>query len=304
MIADGERLKSLLKKARSRVFLCAPFIKADVLKTILPIVPTNIPVQIYTRWRATEVAAGVSDLEVLEIANERPHTELRLLNNLHAKLYLVDDQCLVGSANLTASALGWSEHSNVELLIPAKPTDPDIDYFLRRLEAAEIATVETRSQIEALANTLKMTRLEEGEDMPDDNSGRQFAWLPRCAAPDKLYEIYANPKTTTVVTGTREDGLADITDLQIQPGLSEKDFKIRVRDTLLQIPTLAGIIDTVPQGLSDTDGIERIKEARPDLSEQDVRAQWRIVREWIGIFFEDQFEVAPESFVLRLRSRS
>ncbi|MDE0154618.1 MAG: phospholipase D family protein [Gammaproteobacteria bacterium] len=304
MIADGERLKSLLKKARSRVFLCAPFIKADVLKTILPIVPTNIPVQIYTRWRATEVAAGVSDLEVLEIANERPHTELRLLNNLHAKLYLVDDQCLVGSANLTASALGWSEHCNVELLIPAKPTDPDIDYLLRRLEAAEIATVETRLQIEALANTLKMTRLEEGEDMSDDSSRHQFAWLPRCAAPDKLYEIYANPKTTAVVTGTREDGLADITDLQIQPGLSEKDFKIRVRDTLLQIPTLAGIIDTVPQGLSDTDGIERIKEARPDLSEQDVRAQWRIVREWIGIFFEDQFEVAPESFVLRLKSRN
>ena len=304
MIADGERLKSLLKKARARVFLCAPFIKADVLKIILPIVPTNIPVQIYTRWRATEVAAGVSDLEVLQIANERPHTELRLLNNLHAKLYLVDDQCLVGSANLTASALGWSEHSNVELLIPAIPTDPDIDYLLKRLEAAEIATVETRLQIEALANTLKMTRLEEGEDMSDNSSRHQFAWLPRCAAPDKLYEIYANPKTTAVVTGTREDGLADITDLQIQSGLSEKDFKIRVRDTLLQIPTLAGIIDTVPQGLSDTDGIERIKEARPDLSEQDVRAQWRIVREWIGIFFEDQFEVAPESFVLRLKSRN
>ena len=304
MIADGERLKTLLKKAHVRVILCAPFIKADVLKTILPIVPTNIPVQIFTRWRATEVAAGVSDLEVLQIATERPHTELRLLNNLHAKLYLVDEQCLVGSANLTASALGWAKNSNVELLIPAKSTDPDINYLLKQLEAAEIATIEIRSKIEAMANALKMTKLEEGEDMSDDSSGRQFAWLPRCAAPDKLYEIYANPKTTAVVSGTREDGLADINDLQIQPELSEKDFKTRVRDTLLQIPAFAGIIDIVPQGLSDTDGIKRIKEARPDLSEQDVRAQWRIVREWIGIFFEDQFEVAPESFVLRLRSRN
>ena len=304
MISDGERLKTLLKKAHVRVILCAPFIKADVLKTILPIVPINIPVQIFTRWRATEVAAGVSDLEVLQIATERPHTELRLLNNLHAKLYLVDDQCLVGSANLTASALGWAEISNVELLIPAKSTDPDIDYLLKRLEAAEIATVEIRSKIEAMANTLKMTKLEEGEDMSGDSSGRQFAWLPRCAVPDKLYEIYTNPKTTAVVTGTKEDGFDDIKDLQIQPGLSEMDFKTRVRDTLLQIPAFAGIIDIVPQGLSDTDGIERIKEVRPDLSEQDVRTQWRIVREWIGIFFEDQFEVAPESFVLRLRSRS
>lgn len=304
MIADGERLKTLLKTAQVRVILCAPFIKADVLKTILPIVPINIPVQIFTRWRATEVAAGVSDLEILQIATERPHTELRLLNNLHAKLYLVDDQCLVGSANLTASALGWAKNSNAELLIPAKSTDPEINYLLKQLEAAEIATAEIRSKIEAMANGLKMTKLEEGEDMSDDSSGRQFAWLPRCAAPDKLYEIYANPKTTAVVSGTREDGLADIKDLQIQPELSEKDFKTSVRGTLLQIPAFAGIIDIVPQGLSDTDGIKRIKEARPDLSEQDVRAQWRIVREWIGIFFEDQFEVAPESFVLRLRSRN
>ena len=304
MIADGERLKSLLKKARVRVILCAPFVKADVLKTILSIVPKKVPVQIFTRWRATEVAAGVSDLEVLQIATERPHTELRLLNNLHAKLYLTDDQCLVGSANLTASALGWAENSNLELLIPAKTTDPDIDYLLKQLEAAEIATVEIRSKIEAMANTLKMTKLEEGEDIFGDSSDRQFAWLPRCAAPDKLYEIYVNPKTTVVVTWTKEDGLADIKDLQIQPGLSEKDFKTRVRDTLLQLPVFAGIIDIVPQGLTDTDGISRIEEARPDLVGQDAKSQWRIIRDWIEIFFEEHFEVAPESFVLRLKSRS
>ena len=304
MISDGERLKALLKTAQVRVILCAPFIKADVLKTILPIVPINIPVQIFTRWRATEVAAGVSDLEVLQIATEKPHTELRLLNNLHAKLYLADDLCLVGSANLTARALGWAENSNVELLVPANSTDPDIDYLLKRLHSAEIATVEIRSKIEELADALKMTRLEEGEDMSGDSSKHQFAWLPRCAAPDKLYEIYSNPKTTAVVTGTKEDGFADIKDLQIQSGLSEIDFKTGIRDTLLQLPAFAEIIDIVPQGLSDAGGIERIKEARPDLLEEDVRAQWRILREWIGIFFEDQFEVAPESFVLRLRSRS
>ena len=304
MIADGERLKSLLKKAQARVILCAPFIKADVLKTILSTVPPNIPVQVFTRWRATEVAAGVSDLEVLQIADERPDTELRLLNNLHAKLYLVDDQCLVGSANLTASALGWTEYSNIEILIPAKPTDPDVNNLMKRLEAAEVATVEIRSKIQDLADALKMTRLEEGEDMSGDSSKHQFAWLPRCAAPDKLYEIYSNPKTTVVVTGTKEDGLADINDLQIQSGLSETDFKTRVRDTLLQLPVIARIVDLVPQGLSDTQGIERIKEARPDLMGEDVRSQWRIIREWIGIFFEDQFEVAPESFVLRLRPRN
>ena len=304
MISDGERLKTLLEKAQVRVILCAPFIKADVFKTILSIVPIRVPVQIFTRWRATEVAAGVSDLEVLQIADERPHTELLLLNNLHAKLYLADNHCLVGSANLTASALGWSEHSNLELLIPANSTDPYIDNLLKRLEAAEKATVEIRSKIEAMANTLKITKLEEGEDMSDDSSGHQFAWLPRCAAPEKLFEIYANPKTTLVVAGTKEDGLADIKDLQIRPGLSEVDFKTMIRDSLKFIPIFSRIIDDVPQGLKDTDGIERIEAARPNLAGEDARTQWRIVREWLGVFFEDQFEVAPASFVVRLKSRS
>ena len=304
MITDGEKLKSLLKTAQERVVLCAPFIKADVLATVLPLVQKNVPVQIVTRWRATEVAAGVSDLEVLHIAKPRPHTEIRLLNNLHAKLYLADGRCLVGSANLTASALGWAKNSNIELLISAKSTDPEIDNLLKRIQSAEIATDEIRSKIEKLANALKMTKLEEGEGIAGESSDYQAVWFPCCAAPDRLYEIYSNPETTVVVSGTKEDGLADIRDLQIQSGLSEEVFKTRVRDTLLQIPAFAEIIDLVPQGLSDAGGIEHIKEARPESTEQDVKAQWRIVREWIGIFFEDQFEVAPESFVLRLRSRN
>ena len=303
MISDGERLKALLEKAEHRVILCAPFIKAAVLRTILSVVPAKVPVLIFTRWRATEVAVGVSDLEVLQIATERPHTELRLLDDIHAKLYLADDQCLVGSANLTASALGWSEHSNVELLISAKPTDPDIDFLLKRLQVAELATVAIRLEIEAMVAALEIIKLEEGGDITDDSSARQLAWLPRCATPDKLYEIYQDPETAVVVEGTKEDGLADLRNLQIRPGLSAIDFKTDVRHTLLLMPAFAQIIEDVPQGLTDTDGIARIEKARPDLEGQDVQAQWRIVRDWVGDFFGDQFEVAPASFVIRLRSR-
>ncbi len=302
MIADGERLKELLEKAEHRVILCAPFIKAAVLRTILLVVPETVPVKIVTRWRATEIAVGISDLEVLQIATDRPHTELWLLDDLHAKLYIADDKCLVGSANLTASALGWSKNSNIELLISAKSTDSDIAFLLEQLEAAELATVATRAKIEAMVANLKETRLEEGEDMTDESSVRQLAWLPRCAAPDKLYEIYRNSETTVVVEGTKEDGLADLRDLQIRPGLPAMTFKDNVRNTLLLMPAFARIIEDVPQSLTDAEGTARVEEARPDLDEQDAREQWRIVRDWIESFFGDMFEVAPASFVTRLRS--
>lgn len=303
MIVDGERLKSLLERAKQRVLLCAPFIKAEVLQTVLPLVSTSVPVRIVTRWRPVEVALGISDLEVLDIANARPHTELRLLDDLHAKLYLADEQCLVGSANLTASALGWTKRSNVELLVPAKPYDADVAFLLERLAAADLATEEIRSKIENLATTCEVSKLEEGWAMTGKAEARRLAWLPRCAAPDKLYEIYLNPETNVVVEGTKEDGLADLRDLQISPGLSEMDFKANIQGTLHLMSAVARIIDAVPQGLTDAGGITRVEEARPDLLGPDAEKQWRIVRDWLAVFFLDKFEVATDSFIVRLRPR-
>ncbi len=301
MIADGERLKALLQEAERRVILCAPFIKARVLQTVLSVVSAAVPVRIVTRWQPTEIAAGVSDLEVLEVANNRPNTKLELLDDLHAKLYLADDHCLVGSANLTGSALGWSERSNVELLVPAQPTDSDVAFLLKRLESATRATFTKRLEMEVAAAAFDITGLDEGQEMTETGDTRRLAWLPRCAAPDKLYEIYQNPKTTVVVEDTKEDGLADLRDLLVRRGLSLTDFNAIVRDTLLLMPTFARIIDKVPQGITDASGVGLVEDARPDLVGQDARVQWRIIRDWIGVFFRDQFEVAPDSFVTRLR---
>lgn len=303
MITDGERIKSLLAGAKQRVLLCAPFVKARVLQTILSVVPEAVPVQVVTRWKAAEVAAGISDLDALLIADERPNTKLALLDDLHAKLYLADDQCLVGSANLTASALGWSERSNIELLVPAQPSHPDVAYLLERLESAVPATAAIRSEIEATIASLQSSVLDEAEGMVDDGRNHGLPWLPRCAAPNRLYEMYRNPETTVVVDSTKSEGLADLRDLQIKRGLSPTDFEEAVQNTLLLIPAFCRIIEEVPQGLPDTRGIWHVQESRPGLERQDVERQWRIVRDWISVFFADRFEVAPESFVIRLKPR-
>lgn len=304
MIADGERLKALMKAAQHRVLLCSPFIKVGALGTVLSAVEEAISVRIVTRWRAAEVAAGVSDLEVFELVQERANTELALLDDLHAKLYLADDSGLAGSANLTAAALGWSERSNVELLLPIRRSDPDVARLLRRLETARPATFTIRSAIEAEAAALSAPMLDESEDMAAEAADlRKRAWLPSCAAPGRLRAIYQNPKTTAVVEGTRMDGLADLSDLHIPSGLSSSDFAEAVRETLLLMPAFKRIVDRIPQGLTDSGGVALVAEVRPDLPKTDAAVQWRLVRDWIAEFFQDQFEVAPESFITRLKPR-
>ena len=303
MIFDGERLRELVNAAKREVILCAPFVKAKVFGIILRAVPPAVPVRIVTRWRPAEVAAGLSDLEVYDIAKERLRTELSLLNSLHAKLYVADDDCLVGSANLTASALGWCREPNIEILVPVDRSHADVARLLERLASASPATFQIRTEIEEQAAALSTSVLDEAREIPPGVSEWAGApWLPRCAAPDKLFTIYKDPETTVVVEGTRSDALADLDDLLPPPGLDCDAFTAYINAELLRLPSFRRILDQIAARLTDAQGAALIAELRPELSPTDLRRQWHIVREWIGAFYQDRFEVAPESYVVRLRS--
>lgn len=204
---------------------------------------------------------------------------------------------------MTGSALGWSTRSNIEILVSVDPTETYVSFLLQRLGMATPVTPEIHSEIQAAVATMHPTTLDEAQDMTRDEGSCISAWLPSCAAPDKLYDIYIDPETTVVVRGTKDDGLSDLRDLHIPLGFRLAEFESAVQSTLLFMPAFARIIDDVPQGLTDARGIAYIEASRPDLTAEDARKQWRIVRDWIGVFFRDQFEIAPNSFITRLRSR-
>ena len=304
MIVEGERVKALVAGAKSHVVLCSPFIKAKTFTIILGAVPMGVSVRIVTRWRPEEIAAGLSDLEVFDIANERPNTQLCLLHSLHAKLYLSDDDCLVGSANVTATAFGWRPDSNVEILIATKRSDPDVSILLERLARSTPATFQLREEMEKLAAAFDKLELDEAQDVQPEFVERARApWLPRCAAPEKLYDIYQNSETPIAVEGTRLDAMMDLQDLAPPPRLSPEDFAAYVGGSLSQIPSFQRILTGIPSGTTDSQGVEIIGALRQDLSQTDAKKQWSIVREWIGLFFQHQFEVAPQSYVVRLKPR-
>lgn len=303
MIIDGERIRELVTGAKREVILCAPFIKAKVIGIILAAVPQAVPVRIVTRWRPAEVAAGLSDLEVFDIAKERPHTEVSLLHSLHAKLYLADNDCLVGSANLTAMALGWCENPNLEILLASQRSDPDVARLLERLETATPATFQIRSEIEKKAADIHAPVLDEAQEvLPDSVERLSVPWLPRCAAPERLFTVYQNRQTTVVVEGTRADAIADLDDLLPPQGLGREAFTAHISRSLYQFPSFRRILDNIPARLTDAQGAAIIAKLRPNQPQADLQKQWHIVREWIGEFFKDRFEVAPESYVVRLKS--
>ena len=304
MISDGDRIKSLINGAKKEIILCSPFIKAKVLESILESAPTGIPVRIITRWRPSEVAAGLSDLTVFDIAKDRPNTELALLYHLHAKIYVADEKCLVGSANLTASALGWCSNPNLEILICSTNSNPDVKFLLSGLSMAKPATFQIRSEIENQIAKLSNLKLDEGIDV-DPDFATQFTapWLPRCATPDKIFDIYRDRSTSIVVDETRADAISDINVLLPAGGMNRKDFYSFVREALYQFPSFQQILNQIPAKLSDAEGEAIISDIRPELSQPDLQKQWQIVRDWIVTFFRSEFEMAPENYTLRLKTK-
>ncbi len=302
MIIDGERIKELVSTAKIRVVLCAPFIKVGAFRVVMSAVPKGVHLEIVTRWRPEEVAAGVSDLGVYDWAITRENTSLKLSDALHAKLYVSDDKCLVGSANLTGAALGWSDRPNIEVLVPATTSDAPISQLLSRLAYAEPATLAIRDEIAALAASIRTVPLLPDEPVDVDVSALRAVWLPRCAAPEKLFSIYRQAPAREVGAGAAEDGAADIKDLGVPDGLEKDAFYEYVSVTLDRFPAIAAVLNRIPGKLNDADGIRLVHELHPGLDSDDAGRQWHILREWIREFYASRFEVAPESFVLRIKS--
>jgi hypothetical protein len=300
LLIDGEKIKFLLMSAENEVVLCAPFIKKAIVSGLLTCVNDHVKVKIITRWIPTEVAAGVSDLDVYEVANQRKNTELFLLDELHAKIYISDEECLAGSANLTASALGWAKRSNVELMFSVSRNDEEVSNLLDIISRkARLATFTEKTKIEEEAARIKMPRLEEVQEVKMEEISK--IWLPRCAAPSKLFEIYKNPETNIVVSDTLNDALMDLGDMGISNELDRDAFNQEVSQFLAQMPGFNSVLMEIPNNLTDEHGIEIVLNFREDFNLSDATKQWKIIRDWINEFFSNQFEVAPESYVVRIK---
>ncbi|MBY0331046.1 MAG: phospholipase D family protein [Acetobacteraceae bacterium] len=177
MRRDGDRLLGHLAAARSRVLLCAPFIKVGVLRSLLRVIPSQVEVEVVTRWLPPEVAVGVSDLEVFDLVAARRGATLKLLDRLHAKIYLSDGNALTGSANLTGPALGWLPNANLELLIGLDRADAALEACLWLVREARIATDTERDRVRDLANSLKVPRLDLASDV--ESATAPCLWLPK-----------------------------------------------------------------------------------------------------------------------------
>lgn len=229
----GDALEELLAGARSEAFFVAPFIKAPVMSRLLELLPDGVQLTVVSRWTAQEVIAGVSDIEVWDLLGRGDRGRMILHPQLHAKYYRVDDRALLGSANLTGAALGWSSAPNIELLEAHAPL-PEFEELL--MQQALEPTTSLYEQLALLVREVQAAGADE-EVWTVEIDDRKATWLPSTRHPEILWSAYVGDAEQLTRTGLAQTR-ADLRRLDLPPGLSETAFRHAVAAGLMAQPVL------------------------------------------------------------------
>ena len=277
---QGARIRALFESAEGEIAVIAPFIKVDALRSLLQVIPTGPHLRCVSRWLPREIAAGVSDPEILDLLETRGNFSLSLVDRLHAKLYIAGDRCLAGSANVTLAGLGeGGDGSNIESLVETTIDDPGIAATLEAI--ARVERVATRSMAQTarrLADSLaNSTTSAVALDAP---------WFPGSRRPEQAYRFYAQPPSGFV--GAADHVLlADLASSNLPPGLEEGEFQAAIRSLLAAIPLAEALLeaseDTTLTRADANSWLETI--AGHDFSTNDL---WIAFVNWMAYFFPDR----------------
>lgn len=280
---EGDRLRALFADGGSNVGIVAPFIKVGALRSLLDVLADSVHVRCVTRWRPREVAAGVSDPEILELFEERGNFTLSVVDELHAKLYFAGGRCLAGSANVTRAGLGESVGGgNIEVLVETSTTDPFVAATLARI--GEVERPASRSMADAvrrLADALVTS------DRPIADT--ETRWLPLSRRPDRAYRQYSIPAASFVSAADRAL-LEDVALANVPAGLEEEDFRESIRGLLAAMPLGARLLEreedaVVTRAELSEELRELARQAGRSFTEEDV---WRAFVEWMTYFFPER----------------
>ncbi|MEX2373983.1 MAG: phospholipase D family protein [Dehalococcoidia bacterium] len=308
----GDSVLELLEGSEGPVTLVAPFIKVKVLAKLLSTV-NDERIVVYTRWQPAEVAAGVSDLEVLDLLADRPNSELWLVRELHAKAFIRGSDALLGSANLTGAALGWSTRPNLELLVQAAAETPELTELLRHLNDLRVeATVKIQRSVRRAAEDLHgdpvtiLTYLTDGAwapstdwgsedgpeaDWPTPEAQRPALWVPEFPDPRRLVDYFLSGEQLSVSGEQRAE--RDLCYLQVAARGSDAELIAAIREALQQASFVSIVRKAYNDGGTHEDAKQQFARALGMEDDEDADDHWNTAVQWLVFFFSREFATGP-----------
>ena len=277
---QGARIRDLFGSASNMVAIIAPFIRVDALETLLTVIPAGVTVRCVTRWRPREVAAGISDPEILDVLEKRGNFRISLVDRLHAKIFIAGNKCLVGSSNVTFAGFGErGEASNIEVLVETDADDPSVLATLNEISQTERpATREMAHAARRLAENLLNSGL--------TSSNPDAFWFPSSQRPQDAYLFHFQPPDG-YLKATDKILMVDLARSNVPPGLTEEEFRAAIRSLLMMIPIADNLLSSTEDlVLTRAEAISYLETiAGQKFSTNDL---WVAFVAWMAHFFPDE----------------
>lgn len=287
---QSERIQSILAEATNFVHIIAPYIKVEALRLLLNSVRPKTHVRCTTRWLSNEVAAGVSDPNIIYLLEKRGNFSLTLVDNLHAKIYISDEKCLAGSVNVTFKGLGETDNKNIEILVETTTSEPSIAQVLSEIESYErSATKELAESIMNLAKSVPVAKnISDENQFIFETESRNF-WFPRSNKPELAYHFYSKIADSVPSKIADQVLITDVATANISPGLPKDEFYNFIRSKLATIPIAKTILDSRVDTTLSFDIANSFLEVIvnsyfPDYETRDL---WRAFVSWMSHYYSN-----------------
>jgi len=270
-----QEVGNLLSSARERVIIVSAFVRSETLKSLLAFVNSGVKVEIYARWRISDIVAGASDVAVWDVA-KRAGADFRVYDVLHAKIYIADENALVGSANATDTGLGrlGDNRSNLEILLKCSAESPEVMKVLDDLRKKSVVPCRFDDEL--------IKQAQQSAPLAPSNADGEDNWTPR-ALPEQVLFVSQTGKFTD-----NQEAFQDCCDLEIGTGIDEERLGevVSTRRIFEEIRDIlsAGYQDSVP----DNKGCDILINSfyvNPDSASK----KWDIIKKWIDELSEDMY---------------
>ena len=294
----GDQLLAVLSSAKKTVRIAAPFIKAHSLERSLKAVPDDVDVTCVTRWRPEDIASGVCDLEIFDLIKERGHSVLLIHPHLHAKFFAADTSCLIGSANLSHTALGWRTPPNLEILVRIDTIDYALESWWNDLQKECIkATEDIRSALERDAAVMRAS----GKPIPRPETEvgiveEDSVWVPECPRWTGLWEVYSGDEER-LPSSALASAKSDLATLSLPPGMNRMNFEKALRVAFRRTRIYQEIDRLSREGLKDLAAHQFLAE-QCDITPTDVPRRWQMIKRWLSELYPNDYRVEANQEVL------
>ncbi|GGM48551.1 hypothetical protein GCM10007088_03990 [Porphyromonas pasteri] len=200
-ILSGQSLVDMLREhcdqAKERIWIASPYI--GTFKDVQKIIGGNW-MRSHIDFRVlTDVESGFIRCDTYAQFKESPNTEIRSLLSLHAKIYLIDDWCLLTSANLTGMAFS-ARHEVGQVVSGLEQVVKLFDQWWRKAQAVSSVPKSPSKTITDKEDSNKYKVLYK---LPKYTSGASDQFLKKCDQFKEFASLYES------ITGRNQQMVRD-----------------------------------------------------------------------------------------------